>query len=95
MPSLKVINGFKGVLDFYVHDGLACVRSWPRSPGPHRAPAVQAGWPAFTWSVKNWPNLSPIVQEAYRQLAAGTNMTARDIFMKSYMKGDTLYLEDV
>ena len=92
---MAVINGFKGTLDFYVHCGLNCVRSWPRSPGPHRALAVQAGWPAFTWSVKNWLNLAPIVQEAYRQLATGTKMTGRDIFMKSYMKGDTLYLGDV
>lgn len=92
---MKIISGFKGTLDFYVHDGLNCVRSWPRSPGHQRSPAVQAGWPAFTWAVKNWPNLALVVQQAYEHEATGTNMTGRDIFMKSYMKGDTLYLEGV
>lgn len=95
MPGQKIINGFKGTLDYYVYMSLNCVRSWPSSPGHDRAPAVQAGWPAFTWSVKNWPNLSLVVKQAYEQLAQGTNMTGRDVFMKSYMKGDTLYLEGV
>lgn len=94
MPGQKIIDGFKGTLDFYVHMGLNCVRSWPKSPGHDRSPPVQAGWPAFTWSVKNWPNLALVVKEAYNQQAQGTIMTGRDIFMKSYMKGDSLYLED-
>lgn len=82
---MEIIDGFKGVIDFYVHDGQACVRSWPRSSGPHRAPAVEAQWPAFTWAAKNWLTLSEEVRQAYRQMAAGTNMTGRDIFVKSYI----------
>ncbi|GAH92479.1 unnamed protein product, partial [marine sediment metagenome] len=45
-----IIKGFKGTLDFYVWKGITCVRSWPRSPGRKRAPAVQAQWPAFAWA---------------------------------------------
>jgi len=82
---MKVISGFKGTLDYYVHCGLNCVRSWPRSPGPHRAPAVQAGWEAFTWAAKNWNSIDPEIQNAFKQMAAGTNMSGRDIFLKSYI----------
>ena len=95
LPGLEVINGFKGVIDFYVHDGQPCARKWPASPGHHRAPAVQATWPAFAWAASNWNSLSPAVQEAYRQMAVSTNMTARDIFTKSFINGTALILKEV
>lgn len=85
LPSLAIINGFKGTIDFYVHDGQPCARSWPRSPGHKRSPAVQAGWSAFTWASQNWQALSEEVRHAYRDMASGTNMTGRDIFVKSYI----------
>jgi len=85
LPGLNIINGFKGTLDYYVWKGIACVRSWPRSPGHDRAPAVQSTWPAFTWASQNWQVLSEEVRQAYRNMAAGTNMTGRDIFVKSYL----------
>lgn len=93
LPSLAVINGFKGLIDFYVNMGIPCARSWPKSPGHDRAPAVQEQWPAFTWAASNWNSLSPEVQDAYKQLASGTNMTPRDIFTKSFINGETLFLE--
>jgi len=92
MPGQAVINGFKGTLDYYVHDGVVCVRTWPRSPGPRRAPAVESQWAAFSWAASNWSWLSIEVKEAYNQLAVGTIMTGRDIFTKSFINGDTLYM---
>lgn len=85
LPSMAVIRGFKHTLDFYVWNGINCVRSWPRSPGHARTPPVEAGWPAFTFASQNWQNLSPPVQEAYRKMSAGLTMTGRDIFMKLYI----------
>jgi len=90
MPGLKTISGFKGTLDFYVHWGQACVRKWPRSPGRHRAPAVEAAWPAFSWAASNWKYLPLEIQEAYNRMAAGTNLTGRDVFMKSYINGASI-----
>ncbi len=92
LPGLDIINGYKGTIDFYVHDGIVCARSWPRSPGHDRAPAVQAQWPAFTWAAKNWPSLSLAVQDAFRTMAVSTNMTARDIFIKSFINGSHIRL---
>lgn len=85
MPSMAIVNGFKGTIDFYVHRGQPCVRSWPRSPGRDRAPAVEAQWEAFAWAASNWNALSPGVQEAYNRQAQGTNLTGRDIFTKSFI----------
>lgn len=85
MPGLEVIDGFKGVIDFYVNMGLACARSWPRSPGHDRAPAVMDKWPAFSWAASNWQTLSQDIRDAFNAMAVGTNLTGRDIFVKSYL----------
>ncbi|MBA7636416.1 hypothetical protein ES703_44034 [subsurface metagenome] len=87
MPEQTIIDGLKGVLDFYVYKGIAVVRSWPRSPGKKRAPAVEAQWAAFGYAASEWNNLSPEVQQAYRELASGTAYTARDWFMRAYISG--------
>jgi hypothetical protein len=87
LPELAIINGFKGVIDFYVHDGIPCARRWPRSPSAPRAPAVQATWQVFKDGVSLWPTLSPAIQAFYNEMAVGTNMTGRDLFMQSYMIG--------
>lgn len=92
MPSKAVISGFKGTLDFYVHDGIACVRSWPRSPGRNRAPAVQARWAAFAWAATNWYSQSQEVRDAYNQMATSTYMTGRDLFMKNFISAQYLEL---
>ena len=90
MPGQAIISGFKGVVDFYTWKGIAVARKWPRSPGSNRAIAVQAQWPAFTWAAKNWVNLPLEIQEAYNRMAAGTNLTGRDTFLKSYISGESI-----
>ena len=95
LPGMEIISGFKGVVDYYVYMGVPCARKWPSSPGHKRAPAVEAAWPAFSWSASNWNNLSQPVRDAYNRLAANTGMTGRDIFTKSFINGSTLYLEGV
>ncbi|GAH98539.1 unnamed protein product, partial [marine sediment metagenome] len=30
LPSIEIIRGFRGILDFYVRRGTPCVRAWPR-----------------------------------------------------------------
>lgn len=87
MPGQKIIDGFKGTLDYYVYMGLNCVRAWPRSPGHARAPLVEAQWPIFTQATKTWAYLSAPVKEAYNSMARGTRLTGREHFMQSYING--------
>jgi len=93
LPGLAVINGFKGVIDYYVWKGIACVRSWPRSPGHQRAPAVEAQWSAFAQASKLWTELSPEVREAYKRMSAGTHLSGRDVFTKSYLSPLIIHLD--
>ena len=87
LPDQAIIDGFKGKIDFYVHDGVACVRRWPRSPGRRRSPAVMAQWPAFTSASRLWSYLSPEVQNFYISMGGNSNLSGRDLFMRSYISG--------
>jgi len=93
MPSQAIIDGLKGTLDFYYWMGIPCVRRWPRSPGHARAPAVEAQWAAWSYASKTWNLLPPLVQDAYRIMAKGTNLTGRDVYQKSYITNTHIKLE--
>lgn len=84
LPHMAIINGFKGKLDFYVHNGTPCVRRWPRSPGHRRAPSVEAGWPAFAYISSKWVDLPQEIRNAYIALADNTNLSGRDMFTRGY-----------
>lgn len=93
MPSQEIINGFKGTIDFYLWNKIPCVRRWPRSPGHHRAPLVEAQWPTFAWASSNWNSLTSEIQDAYRAMSSGTNMSGRDLFTKGFISPTYLKLE--
>jgi len=87
LPNEDIIRGLKGTVDFYLYMGAAVARSWPRSPGKQRAPAVEAQWLSFTLASKEWHNLSPIVQEAYNDLSVNSGLTGRDMQVRAYLSG--------
>lgn len=84
LPHQAVIDGLKGKLDFYVMRGVPCVRRWPRSPGHRRSPAVEAGWPPFTYISSKWADLPQEIQDAYNEMASGTALSGRDFFTRGY-----------
>ncbi|MBA7665758.1 hypothetical protein ES703_73832 [subsurface metagenome] len=97
LPSLAIISGFKGVIDYYVNyqscdrevagPGIPCARRWPRSPGHKRAPAVEAQWAAFSEAARYWSQLTPEIQAPYNKMASGTGLTGRDMFTRGYISG--------
>lgn len=93
LPSQAIVDGFKGTIDFYLWKGIPCVRKWPRSPGHFRTTAVMAQWPTWTYVSKIWNSLSPTVRDAYIALSAGTHMSGRDLFTKSYLSSLYIRLE--
>lgn len=87
MLGEKVISGFRGVIDYYYYMGVPCVRRWPRSPGPRRAPPVMAQWPIFTSAVQLWRTAPQEVRDACQTMAGDSGLSARDLFMRCYMSG--------
>ena len=97
LPSMDIISGFKGVIDYYVNyqscdrevsgPGIPCARKWPHSPGHKRAPAVEAQWAAFSEAAQLWSQLTPAIQDAYNKMASGTGLTGRDMFSRGFISG--------
>lgn len=97
LPHEAIISGFKGVIDYYVYRAscdpnvgavsVPCARRWPRSPGHRRAPAVEAGWTAFSYIAGQWNTLDSETREAYNSMASGTGLSGRDMFERAYLKG--------
>lgn len=87
MPEQAIIDGFKGIVDFYVYMGVPCARAWPKSPGSARSSAVMAQWPLFTYVSREWNNLSQTMRDAYEHLATATGLSRRDVFTRGYLTG--------
>ncbi|GAI50034.1 unnamed protein product, partial [marine sediment metagenome] len=87
MPGRKIIDGFKGKLDFYYYMGVPVCRKWPRSQGKSQTPASIAQWPMFTYVAQSWITISPFVREAYYSIAADCGLHAKDWFTRGYITG--------
>lgn len=87
LPHKAIISGLHGVIDYYLHDGVACARAWPKSPGRNRSAPVVAQWPAFTNAAREWTHLSKIVQDAYNKLATNSGLSGRDMQVRAYLTG--------
>lgn len=87
LPELAIIKGFKGVVDFYIHDGIPCARAWPKSPGRIRSPSVMAQWQAFRYMSREWHNLSQDVKNAYDHMSINSGLNARDMAARAYLSG--------
>lgn len=84
MPGQKIIDGFKGKIDFSYYMGLPVARKWPRSQGKSQTPASVAQWPMFTYVQQLRPQVSPFVIDAYTNLAQDCGLHKWDWFMRGY-----------
>lgn len=87
MPPQYIIDGFKGVIDFYYWKGIPCARKWPvwraRQPTPDEASNQED----FAYINKLWRTLPANLIEAYNAWATPTTLTGKDWFVRAYMKG--------
>ncbi len=81
LPSLEVIRGLHGILDFYYWRGLPCVRAWPTGKHLHRSDAEIASSLLFGAVIKAYSLLGDGALEAYRDMALDIPRTARDIMV--------------
>lgn len=80
----EIINGFKGTIDFYLHNGVQCARAWPRSQGRSQTAKSVAQQPAFAYASRLWRQTSLFVQTAYNDMAPASALDGRDWQMKGY-----------
>ena len=87
LPAQHIIDGFKGSVDYYVHDGVPCARGWPRPPTESRSPAVQAGWIPFSYINRIAASLPLEIIQAYKDMATGSNAHWKDYLTRAYIMG--------
>jgi len=91
IPAEAIVSGFKGTIDFYVWRGIACARSWPRTPTMARSPAVQAQWPIFAIAITAWNHTPTYVRDRLTSQSSPTTLSARDLASKLYINSTAIY----
>jgi len=85
LPSLEIIQGFKGVIDYFVTRGIPCARRWPRySKGRMSAPALQAA-ALFGAIVQAYALLPANVKQELTLEAADQPRSGRDIMVSGVL----------
>ena len=91
MVGQKVIDGFRGVIDYYYYMGEPCARKWPRKPMNQRNTNVVAQWPAFKHAAYLWGIMPAEMKAWYVKMAVPTNLTGKDMFFRGYIAGILRY----
>jgi hypothetical protein len=87
LPSIDIIRGYKGVIDFYVHRGIICARKWPKTHWESYTPAAQATAATFGQTARAVTRAAPEVIQAARDMAGGTPQTWKDVYMSILLGG--------
>ena len=74
-------------MDFYLWIDIPCARSWPRWKFLPRTPAVQVYIDLMRAAMAAWNTASSDLKAAYRHQAQGSGLTARDLWVRGYIKG--------
>jgi len=83
LPSLDIIHGLKGVLDFYLWKGLPCVRRWPRMTKAQQTQGTIAASAIFGEISTAYRTLAPLELAALQEAAKDQPRTARDLYMSA------------
>lgn len=81
LPSIDIIRGLKGILDFYLWRGLPCVRAWPRYRPARQTEAALASALLFGAVIKAFSLTARPVLDQLAIEATGIPRTPRDIYV--------------
>lgn len=87
LPNKAIIDGFKGVIDFYQWKGIACARRWPRWKPRTPTPIEATNQQHFAYINRLWSSLPANLKDAYNAMAAPSVYTGKDVLVIAYMKG--------
>lgn len=98
LPAQHIIDGYRGVLDFYVlcRGGAAktvCVRKWPVTPKTSLSKGTVAAQKPFAIAAAAIPKVSQDMKDIYSEMAGGTSYTWKDVAMTLYLNGAKTYRE--
>ncbi len=84
LPETAIIDGFRGVLDFYVDNGVPVVRSWPKKGRPGADTGSIAYQGRFA-RVNRWkPLITDPLKVAFDRYRTGGDFLWGDVMVSSY-----------
>lgn len=98
LPAMHIIDGFRGVLDFYVlcRNGDAktvCVRKWPVTPKSSLTKGTIAAQKPFAIAAASVGQVNQDIKDIYSEMAGSTSYTWKDCAMTLYLNGSKMYHE--
>jgi len=81
LPEQKIIQQFKGVVDFYEWKGIPVARKWPYTPRSHLSAGTRAQWADFAHVRTSYSNSTANIRNAAYWQATGTQLTAQDLYI--------------
>lgn len=87
LPAQHIIDGFKGVVDFYEYKGIPCARMWP-TWRPRKPTAIEkVAQDRFRYINQLTPQIQPIIRSAYQEMARRYYLTWKDWIVRGYLSG--------
>lgn len=87
LPEKSIVDGFKGIIDFYVYRGTPCARSWPRTHWESYTPAAQVTATIFGRLAHEIPTSAPEIRAAALAMAADSPQTWKDTYTSILLGG--------
>ena len=84
LPEAAIIDGFRGVLDFYVWKGIPCVRSWPQNKASGFTPGALLNQPILARSARLKRFISPSLKVGLDRYRSGGNYVWADVHTAAY-----------
>lgn len=87
MPQQSIIDGMKGLVDYYYWKGISVARRWPRYFARTPTPDEATNQADFAYINKLYSQLALIIIVALKDHAAGTTQIGKDYLVRAYLKG--------
>lgn len=85
LPSLEIIRGFKGKIDFYLWKGLPCARAWPRYRQENTTPASKAAAALFGDILRGYGLICTEARNWFIEDAKDQPRTPRDLYVSAVL----------
>jgi hypothetical protein len=89
--DLGKIDRYGKILDFYYWKGILCVRMYPRKVTQPGTPDQKKTWEALKYANEEYNALAQNERDAWGKIAEPSQMTGRDFFIKTILKGYAKY----
>lgn len=87
LPQKQIIDGYKGIIDFYLWKGIPIARKWPVFRPYQFSQAQLANQQAFSYINKLWSSIDLLIKTQLTYFLRNATITAKDLYVRGYMKG--------